>query len=288
MKLSALSEKPQTHRLILFGAPGSGKTWAIGKLATTHRLHYFSLENGHQTLLNPACVPIAARDNVEIIRMFDTPETPIVATSLDAFFKTRKGSFCEAHGRNECPLCKSTRGTDTVIDIASLTHEDILIFDSLTQWEASISFFLTRSTDGEIERSGDKVFDYYRKLALYLSRSLSRLQLISNCSFIVISHEVGIETVTGDDKIAPAGGSKNFARNNARFFDGAYHLFKENKKHRMASSSLYSTVIDTKDRTAFDTSRFKDPGNALLALFNPDKLPEILASENPNESTKSR
>lgn len=279
--LDQIASQPQAHRIILFGAPGSGKTWAIGKLATTHKLHYFSLENGHQTLLNPDCVPVEARKNIEIIQMFDTPETPIAATSLDSFFKTRKGSFCEAHGRNDCPLCRSHKDTDTVINIESLTPKDILIFDSLTQWEASISFYLTKSTDGELERSGDKVFDYYRKLALYLSRSLSRIQLIKNCSFIVISHETGVETVAGNDKIVPAGGSKNFARNNARFFDGVYYLYKENKKHKMASSSLYSTVIDTKDRTAFDSSKFRDPGSALLALFNPSMTDSILRSEEP-------
>lgn len=274
--LDSLSTQPQTHRIIIYGAPGSGKTWSIGRLAESHNLYYFSLENGYRTLLNPDCVAPEFRKNIQIIQMLDTPETPIAATSLDSFFRNRKGSFCEAHGRNDCPLCKRSGDPFLDISIPDLGPKDILIFDSLTQWENSISFYLTGGKDTDAK--GD--FEYWRKLALYLARSLSRIQLINNCSIIVISHEAGVEMVTGTDRIVPAGGSKNFARSNARFFDGAYYAYKENKKHKLASASTFSNIIDTKDRSAFDTSQFKDPRNALFALFNPDKKEQILAEEN--------
>lgn len=272
--LETLSTSPQTHRLILFGAPGSGKTASIGKLATTHHIIYFSLENGHQTLLNPEFVPIEARKNIDIIQMFDTPETPIACTALDAFFKDRKGVFCDAHGRNNCPICARSKAPTYTVDLESLTPHDIIVIDSLTQWQESISFYLTKDSP---DSKGD--FEYYRKLGLYLGRALSRIQLIKSCSIIVISHEASTEPITGSEKIGPAGGTKNFARNNARYFDGAYHLYKENKRHRMASSSLYSTIIDTKDRSAFDAGKFRSPANALLALFNPAMETEILTGE---------
>lgn len=275
--LDLIAESPQTHRLILFGAPGSGKTWAVGKLATTHKIHYLSLENGHRTLLNPDCVPVEARKNINIIQMFDTPEHPIAATSLDAFFKNRRGNFCDAHGRNDCPACTKEKKPSSVIELESLTPKDVIVIDSLTQWAESISFYITK--DASSDSKAD--FEYYRKLGLYLGRSLSRIQLIANCSIIVISHESDTESVTGNSKIVPAGGTRNFAKNNARYFDGAYHCYKENKRHKIASASSYSTVIDTKDRSAFDTSKFKDSANALLALFNPEMEQEILASENP-------
>lgn len=280
--LDTISATKQTHRLLLYGAPGSGKTWAVGQLATTHKLYYFSLENGHQTLLNPECVPVEARKNIVVISMLDTPENPIACTSLDTFFKQRNGVFCDAHGRISCPLCMKEFGNEfskhsTTIDLASLTPNDIIVIDSLTQWEASISFYLNRTTEGEIPRSGDSVFDYYRKLALYLNRSLSRIQILKECSIIVITHEVDAESVTGNDKIVPAGGSKNFSRQNARYFDGVYHMYKQNKVHKMASSSTYSTTIDTKDRSGFDASKFKSPALGLKALFNPEKYDEILA-----------
>lgn len=277
--LEELSSAPATHRIILFGAPGSGKTWSIGKLATTHHIIYFSLENGHQTLLNPDCVPVDARKNIDIIQMFDTPETPIAATSLDAFFKDRKGSFCDAHGRNNCPLCARSKAPTYPLDLEALTPKDVIVIDSLTQWQESISFYLTKDSP---DSKGD--FEYYRKLGLYLGRGLSRIQLINNCSIIVISHEASTEPITGNEKIVPAGGTKNFARNNARYFDGAYHLYKENKRHKMASSTSYSIMIDTKDRTNFDAGKFKDPANALLALFNLDKYDSILQSENTSKT----
>lgn len=277
--LESLSAQPQTHRIIIYGSPGSGKTWAIGRLAESHNLYYFSLENGYRTLLNPECVAPEFRKNIQIIQMLDTPETPIAATSLDSFFRNGKGSFCESHGRNDCPLCKRSGDPFLDIEISKLGAKDILIFDSLTQWENSITFSLVGK---DSDAKGD--YEYWRKLALHLSRSLSRIQLINNCSVIVISHEAGIETVAGQDRIVPAGGSKNFARSNARFFDGAYYAYKENKRHRLASASTFSNIIDTKDRSAFDTSQFRDPRNALFVLFNPDKKEQILAEENPKGS----
>lgn len=279
--LDTLAQEPQTHRLIIFGAPGSGKTWSVGKLATTHKLWYFSLENGHKTLLNPDCVPISARKNINIIKMFDTPESPIACTSLDSLFKNRKGNFCDAHGRDNCATCKKESLPSTVVNLEAMTPNDVLVFDSLTQWEQSISFYLSKDSP---DSKGD--YEYYRKLGLYLGRSLSRIQLIDNCSIIVLSHESETDSIAGNSKIVPAGGTKNFARNNARYFDGAYHCYKENKKHKIASSTAYSTVIDTKDRNAFDTSKFKDSANALLALFNPKKAEEIIASETQPSSAK--
>ena len=66
------------------------------------------------------------------------------------------------------------------ITLDKLTSKDILVFDSLTQWAESISFFLSKDNP---DAKGD--FEYYRKLGLYLGRSLSRIQLISKCSPIV-------------------------------------------------------------------------------------------------------
>lgn len=275
--LENLATLPQTHRLVIFGSPGSGKTWSLGRLADTHNLYYFSLENGYRTFLNPECVSPSSRKNIQIIQMQDTPETPIVFTSLDKFLKDRHGNFCEEHGRVDCPICQRNKSPFLSIDIEKLTPSDILIFDSLTQWAESISFYLSKDSDSK----GD--FEYYRKLGLYLGRALSRIQLISNCSIIVISHETGTESVTGNERITPAGGTRNFARNNARYFDGAYYAYKENRKHRLASSSVFSNIIDTKDRLSFDTSRFKDSRNALFALFNPEKIEEVLAEENPKD-----
>lgn len=277
-RLDSLVDKPKVHRLIIYGPPGSGKTWSVGKLAKTHNLHYFSLENGHQTLMNPNCVAVEDRKNVNIIQMFDTPETPIAATSLDSFFKNRKGSFCEKHGRDGCALCKKAGEPFTDIDIEALTPKDVLIFDSLTQWAESITFYITKDNP-----EAKAEFEFYRKLALYLGRALSRVQLISNCSIIVLSHETDSEMVNGAEKIVPAGGTRNFARNNARYFDGTYYCYRENKKHKLASSSTFSTTIETKDRTAFDTSRFKDSANALLALFNPGMEEDIIKLEAETE-----
>lgn len=268
MNLETLSKQKPTHRVLLYGSPGTGKTWSLGKLASKFHLIYFSLENGHQTLLNPNCLAPEHRKNVDIIQMMDTPETPIAATSLDKFLAARKGTFCEEHGRFACIECKRLEKKPTYIDIDALTSNDILVFDSLTQWIASIQFFISAGDPDRKNKKGDSSFEFYRLLGLYADRALSRLQVIKNCNIIVISHEIDTSTVEGKEKIVPMGGTRNFSRSTARYFDSVCYLYRKNKKHRMESDSTFSTVIDTKDRLGFDASTEEDSRDALLKMLS--------------------
>ena len=267
--LDTLVDNPQTHRLLIYGAPGSGKTWAIGGLAATHKLHYISLENGHKTLLNPECVAPEFRKNITIYEMLDSPETPIAASSLDYLFLKSKANLCDEHGRNDCPLCLKDKKSFSVLDFSTLGANDIVVIDSLTQWAESISHRIAPDTDAK------KEFDYYRLVGLHLSRGLGRIQLLNKFSIIVISHEgevtaAGVvDSIDAPQKIGPAGGTRSFARNNARYFDGAYYCHVMNKSHRMQSSSTASISVISKDRSGFDASKFKDPKDALFNLFNP-------------------
>jgi AAA domain len=273
LTLATLIDNPQTHRIIIYGAPGSGKTYSIGGLAETHTLHYLSLENGHKTLLNPECVKLEARKNVNIYKMLDSPETPIAAASLDYLFLKGNANLCDYHGRHDCSLCKKDNPSGfSVIDFSKFTAKDILVIDSLTQWVESISHRLTPNANSDAK----KEFEYYRLLGLHLSRSLGRIQLLDHFSIIIISHEGEVTSagvVDSEDapqKIGPAGGTRSFARNNSRYFDGAYYCTVMNKSHRMQSSSMASTTVLSKDRSNFDTSKYKDPREALKALFNPE------------------
>lgn len=263
--LDSLAET-QTHRIIIYGPPKSGKTFSIGKLAESHTIHYLSLENGYTTFFNPACVLPEFRKNIIIHKIKDLPEAPVVATTIDSLFRNGEANLCEEHGRINCSSCKSAKKDFYNLDLTKLGAKDILVLDSITQWTSSINFFLNKDNP-------DKKFEFedWRKVGLYLDRSLSRIQLLENTNVICISHEGESESVAGVDKVVPAAGTRNFSRNSARFFDGVYYCYQENKKHKMASSSTHSNAIQTGDRLSFDVTQYPDTRTALYALFNPSE-----------------
>lgn len=252
-----------THRILIYGPPKSGKTFCLGKLAESHIIHYLSLENGHKTFLNPACAAPEFRKNILVYSFMDTPEAPVAAVTLDYLFRHGEATFCEEHGKIGCASCKKAGKEFSYLNLNALTPKDILVIDSVTQWTASIDFSLNKDNpDKKFE------FDDWRKEGLYLNRSLSRIQLLSNTNVVCISHESIIEDSKGDDKITPTAGTKNNSRNFARFFDGVYYTYVENKKHKMLTSSTGANNIISGDRLSFEVKDYPTPQDAMYALFN--------------------
>lgn len=72
--------------------------------------------------------------------------------------------------------------------------------------------------------------------------------------------------VDGKNKLVSVGGTTNFSRNTAKYFDDVVYCEVKNKQHVFASSSTYSGQIMTGSRS--DRSLEKSGGNAkLLELF---------------------
>lgn len=260
----------QTHRVLIYGPPKSGKTFSIGKLAETHKIHYLSLENGYTTFFNPECVDPQFRPNINIYPIKDIPESPVVALTLDNLFRNGEVTICDEHGKIGCAKCKKANVNFTTLDMYALTSKDILVLDSITQWTSSIGFYINKDNpDKKFE------FDDWRKIGLYLDRGLSRIQLLDNTNVICISHEGDSKSVAGVERVVPAAGTRTFSQNSARFFDGVYYCYQENKKHKIASKSTFNNVIQTGDRLSFDVTNYNNSREAMFALFNPEKRDEL-------------
>ena len=63
-----------THRVLIFGAPKSGKTQLAATLAAKFKLLWFDLENGYGTLLK---LPKEQQENIELISIPDSKTFPI-------------------------------------------------------------------------------------------------------------------------------------------------------------------------------------------------------------------
>jgi len=276
MKLSQ-TQSTRTHRVLVFGAPKTGKSELAGKLAEHFNLIWVDMENGHEVLYK---LPTAWQERIELIKLPDTRDFPI---AIETCLKIVRGpvDICEQHGKVGCMICKKNSAEFTHLDISSLTSNDILVFDSLTQLSNSAIAHITKSEPDDYKLN----YDDWGNLGKLLDIFLSSLQQ-AHYNVIVISHEIEAETEGKKKTLVPVGGTRNFSRNIAKYFDDVVYCEKKNKKHVFASSTTYATNILTGSRSDVVMESLEVP--TLLSIFKPDVITSApAASTSTKTNTKS-
>lgn len=270
-----------TQRVIIYGAPKTGKTLLAGKLAEYFNLKWVDMENGHETLFQ---LPLEWQENIDLISLPDTRSYPI---AIETVLKTVKGpvDICEEHGKVGCMICKravtdeiKALGADATeedkqaiqdkyfnhLDVNKLGTEDIVVFDSLTQLTNSAIANITKNEADDYKLQ----FDDWGNLGKLLDIFLSHIQQ-AGYNVIVISHEVEAQSEgTKKTSLVPMGGTRNFSRNVAKYFDHVVYCERKNKKHTFASSTTYATNILAGSRT--DVSMEELGADSLLPIFKPE------------------
>lgn len=247
-----------TRRILVYGAPKTGKTVLVGKLASHFKLLWLDLENGAASLISN--VPAEFHANIELLKIPDTREFPIAIETCLKLFTGTKGTICQKHGKWNCPLCSKLPDELTTVELNTLTKDWIVVIDSATQ--------LTNSTMSHICKG--KTDDYrpdwedWRKLGAVLDRVFSQIQQ-ATYNVVVISHETMTEMQDGKMKIVPVAGSSNFSKTFAKYFDDVVYCELVNKKHKFASSTGYgmNIISGSRGNIAIETSEVP----SLLPLF---------------------
>jgi len=277
-KLSTQSSSA-THRIIIYGAPKTGKTQLAGDLAEFYNLLWFDLENGHETLFK---LPIAWQERIELINLPDTRSYPI---AIETCLKVIKGpvSICEAHGKVSCMICKREEAPTVDVNLPALDHNSIVVFDSLTQLTNSAIAFITKNQSDDYKLN----YDDWGSLGKLLDIFLSHIQQ-ARYNVIVISHETEAETEGKKKTLVPVGGTRNFSRNVAKYFDHVIYAERKNKKHVFASSTQYATNILTGSRTDVSMEGASKP--SLLSIFKPsnDSNTDDTKSSNVENNTETK
>lgn len=257
-KLSTKSAS-KTHRCIIYGAPKSGKTQLAGELSEFFKLIWIDMENGHETLFK---LPKEYQERIELINLPDTRSYPI---AIETCLKVIKGpaSICEEHGKVSCMLCKKDSKPFIELNLPALGEDSIVIFDSLTQLTNSAIANITKNEADDYKLN----YDDWGNLGKLLDIFLSVLQQ-AKYNVIVISHETEAETEGGKKTLVPVGGTRNFSRNVAKYFDHVIYAERKNKKHVFASSTQYATNILTGSRSDIVLESSETP--SLLAIFKPE------------------
>jgi hypothetical protein len=274
----------KTHRIIVYGAPKTGKTQLAGALAEHYKMIWVDLENGFETLFK---LPEKQQSNIELISLPDSRDFPIAAETC--LKMVRKGglpiTICEEHGKVACMVCRReeirlSEESDTPepeegqdvhnslfvdVEFGALGPDTIVVFDSLTQLSNSFIAHITKKQADDYKLE----FDDWGNLGKLLDIFLSAIQ-IAKYNVIVISHEQEIEGENKKKSLTPVGGTKNYSRNVAKFFDHVVYAERKNRKHVFASGTDYATNILTGSRTDIKLEDAEEGEASLLAIFKPE------------------
>lgn len=267
MNLNEYSTAART-KVLVYGAPKSGKTALVGKLAEHFTLHWLDLENGIKTLLNPAMLDPKFRKNVNVVSIPDHRLYPIAIDTVREVIRGGTKKICATHGKVSCPLCaKEADAKFSELDLAKFGQNDILVIDSLSQLANSA---MNKGILKELQKPGGeeykKTFTDYAVQGSLMEQVLSFIQVV-DINVVAISHELESESLEGREKIVPVAGTRNFSLNAAKYFDSVVHCSVVNKQHRAFSSSTYSPTIITGSRLAMNVDEKKGDELSLLSLF---------------------
>lgn len=248
-----LSEKAHslTHKVIVYGAPFTGKTELVGKLALHYNLLWFDLENGYVTLSK---LPLALQERIELISIPDSRAFPIAVETLLKVVKGTEVKVCEVHGKVGCPICKKEGNPEVRICLNEVGPDTIVVIDSLTQFTASGISHITKTQPDDYKMD----FGDWGQLAVIVDKLLSQIQA-ARYNLVCISHELEVKMEDGKVKLVPVCGSSQSSRNTAKYFDHAVYAEVKNNKHIAGSSTGYKNNVVTGSRSNVEMEKSVEP-----------------------------
>jgi hypothetical protein len=256
MKLTDKAASP-THRVLVYGAPKTGKTQLVASLAAHYNLIWFDLENGYGTLLK---LPKDQQAKVELISIPDSKVFPIAIETMLKVINGTEVRICEEHGKVSCPICTKDNKPTTQVCLKELDSNTVVVIDSLSQLSNSAIAFITKGQPDDYKMD----FSDWGNLRAIVEKFLSQVQQ-ARYNIVCISHEEEVEMEDGRKKIVPVCGSSKSSRNTAKYFDHVLYCELKNKKHITASSTTYANNILTGSRTDVVMESLADP--TLMSIF---------------------
>ena len=251
-------------KVLVYGAPKTGKTDLVGQLAAIKKLWWFDLEDGVKTLVHSPRMTKTMLDNIELFRIPDTQVFPIAARTLLKVIKGMPVKICHAHGAVSCPACSNGKGGESSISLKDFTNNDVLVIDSVSQLAASAMNDIQKDIIAKDQFDKKPDWDDYANQGRIMDRIFSILQQ-APFNVVAISHEQLVEQEDGKKKLVPIGGTSQFSKTFAKYFDDVVYCEVLNKKHKVGSSTGYSNGIITGSRSGKELEKMEVP--SLLELF---------------------
>jgi hypothetical protein len=254
-----LTEKVATtnHKVLVYGAPKTGKTELVGRLAEHYNINLFDCEDGWKTLTK---LPTAWQERINIVSVPDSRVYPIAAETWLKIIKGEPGTVCNDHGKWNCPLCKKNGAPITEVHLNATPRNTINVFDSLTQFTNSCISHITKAMPDDYKLQ----LDDWGALRVLIDRFLSQVQA-ARYNVVCITHEEEVGFEDGKKRLVASSGSSNSSRNTAKYFDDVIYCEVKNKKHMFGSSTTFGMNMVTGSRTGVEIEKQTDP--TLLDIF---------------------
>lgn len=253
-----------SRKILVYGAPKTGKTDFVGQLAKTKKLWWFDLEDGIKTLVHSPRMTPEMISNIELFKIPDTQIFPIAARTLLKVIKGLPVKICEAHGAAGCPVCERNAAAATTISLKDFTNNDVLVIDSVSQLASSAMNDIQKKVIEADKFDAKPDWDDYANQGRIMDRIFSILQQ-APFNVVAISHEQLVEMEDGKKKLVPIGGTSQFSKTFAKYFDDIVYAEKVNGKHKFATSSTYSNSIVLGSRAGKELDKMESP--SILELF---------------------
>jgi len=259
MKLTEYKATKECDKTLVIGLPGTGKSTLAAELATRFHVIWIDVENGVKTLTK---LPTSAQDNIDLIMIPDSASLPMAADTIVKLFKKGKASICNTHGKVDCAVCKASKPTEfSNIDFSTLTKNDIVVLDTVTQLGFSILSHVTRAIDLENKLDWDQ-WGTIRRLTEFIASQIQAFDF----NFVCIAHLADSKLEDGKTMLVPQFGSSVMSGTFAKVFDHVVYCEVVNGKHKAGSSTGYKNNILTKSRTDFKIESLAVP--SLIPLYD--------------------
>lgn len=243
MKPSELARRRYTH-ICVHGDAKSGKSTMVSKLLEAgFHLTWVSMDNGHEVIFKVKLTPEQLDEQLNIIVIPDTKESPIAVKTCAAIVSGKPANICDKHGISNCSNCRSNGGSFTVIDTSKFGPKDILVFDHLGQLANSTMNLIMIKTKDEDKPE----WEDYRVQGTLMDKFLVNIQQ-ANYNVICITHSIETDMEDGKKRLVPQIGSDKFSRNSGKYFDHIVHTDVTNGKHRYGSATTYKSTVLTGSR----------------------------------------
>lgn len=253
---------PQAQRMLIYGAPKTGKTVLAGSLAKYYNVLWLDLERGYSSLLGTDLIPEARLqladadlERIEYIGIPDTPASPVACATLLKMVESKKGWICNTHGTWCCPLCAKQKDEFFQIDLNQMTPDKwVIVIDSGTQFGQSALSQICNRSGIKVEEGGHTTFEVWGAQGAYIAKLFGMFQNM-NVNIVVLAHEIEVEMPDKTKRLAASMGTRNVASNFGKYFDHVIRLARAAGKHKVYSLTTSVGNFECGNRWSLDLSK---------------------------------